>query len=246
MNRYRLQVKPDWFLCETAAQAVAGLARSRGLAQFVHYVTFRQTHADAEGWQLDGVIIPRWEWRTFAEDLEAEGARVLAAGEVKTRDSQEVYILSRKSDENTKIRDGLMDIKTLQAVNADGLEQWRPIMKEQFPLAGDKLVELMTVLKVSPPERVKQSYTYDEFLSDVVGKHPDLVAVDVKKRRHGLTISGATVEFADTKFNGVPMQTICVEHADPDLVMNVVRQLGLEGLDNINYIRAMKRIVGIK
>lgn len=194
---------------------------------------------------MDGVIIPRWEWRTFAEDLEAEGARVLAAGEVKSKESEEVYILSRKSDENTKIRDGLMDIKSLQAVNADGLEQWRPIMKEQFPLAAGKLVELMAVLKVSPPAKMKQLYTYDEFISAVVGEHPDLVAVEVKKRRHGLTISGATVEFAETRFNGVPLHTICVEHADPDLVMNVIRQLGLEGLDNINYIKAMKRTVGM-
>lgn len=195
---------------------------------------------------MENVIIPRWEWRTFAEDLEAEGARVLAAGEVKTKESQEVYVLSRRSNENTKIRDGLMDIKSLQEVNAAGLEQWRPIMKEQFPLSSEKLARTLDVLKVSPPAKMKDWYTYDEFISDVVGKHPDLVAVDVKKRRHGLTISGTTVEFAETKFNGVPLQTICVEHADPELVLDVVRQLGLEELDNINYIKAMKRIVGIE
>ena len=76
--------------------------------------------------------------------------------------------------------------------------------------------------------------------------HPDLVAVDVKKRRHGLTINGAIVEFAETEFNGIPLQTICVEHADPELVMATVRELGLDHLENINYIKAMKRIVGIR
>ena len=119
-------------------------------------------------------------------------------------------------------------------------------MKEQFPLSSEKLARTLDVLKVSPPAKMKDRYTYDEFISDDVGKHPDLVAVDVKKRTHGLNISGTTVEFADTKFNGVPLQTICVEHADPELVLDVVRQLGLEELDNINYIKAMKRIVGIE
>ena len=36
--------------------------------------------------------------------------------------------------DNTKIRDMLMDIKTLQQVNGDKLEQWFPIMKAGFPL----------------------------------------------------------------------------------------------------------------
>ena len=75
--------------------------------------------------------------------------------------------------------------------------------------------------------------------------HPDLVAVDVSKRRHGLTINGS-VEFATTEFNSIPLQTICVEHADPALVMETVRQLGLDSFTNINYIAAMKRVVGME
>lgn len=194
---------------------------------------------------MDNVIIPRWEWRTFAESLESEGARVLSHGEAKVKESKEVYILSRKSNENTKIRDGLMDIKSLQAVNDDGLEQWRPIMKEQFPLPSAKLADLLEILKVDAPENLKESYTYDEFIEEVVKPHPDLVAVDVSKRRNGLTINGTTVEYAETEFNFVPLQTICVEHADPKLVMATVRELGLDQFDNINYIAAMKRVVGM-
>jgi hypothetical protein len=194
---------------------------------------------------LDNVIVPRWEWRTFAEDLEAEGAKVLSHGEARLKESKEVYILSRRSNENTKIRDGLMDIKSLQAVNDDGLEQWRPIMKEQFPLGVEDLVRLLGVLQVAAPSDLKQSYTYDEFIGEIVKPHPDLAAVKVSKRRYGLTVNGCTVEFAHTEFNSVPLRTICVEHADPALVIATVRQLGLESYANINYIAAMKRVVGM-
>jgi hypothetical protein len=194
---------------------------------------------------LGSVIIPRWEWRTFAEDLEAEGAKVLSCGEAKLRESKEVYVLSRRSDENTKIRDGLMDVKSLQAVNDDGLEQWRPIMKEQFPLTRENLVKLLGILRVAAPSDLKQLYTCDEFIEEMVKPHPDLAAVNVSKRRHGLTINGCTAEFATTEFNFIHLQTICIEHQDPALVMETVRRLGLESFENINYITAMKRVVGM-
>ena len=194
---------------------------------------------------MDGVIIPRWEWRTFAEDLEAEGARVLTHGEARLKESKEVYILSRRSNENTKIRDGLMDVKSLQAVNDDGLEQWRPIMKEEFPLSVEAIIRLLGVLQVSAPTDLRPVYTYDEFLEDIVNFHPDLVAVDVSKRRQGLIINECITEFAMTEFNSIPLQTICVEHADPTLVTETVRQLGLDSFANVNYIAAMKRAVGM-
>ena len=59
---------------------------------------------------------------------------------------KEIYILSRTNDiNNTKIRDGKMDIKTF-VQSKDGLEQWNPLMKansmkasvlkEVFPFQG--------------------------------------------------------------------------------------------------------------
>jgi hypothetical protein len=78
-----------------------------------------------------------------------------------------------------------------------------------------------------------------------VNSHPDLVAVDVSKRRQGLIINECITEFAMTEFNSIPLQTICVEHADPTLVTETVRQLGLDSFANVNYIAAMKRAVGM-
>lgn len=51
---------------------------------------------------MGGEIIPRWEWRTFAKDLEKEGAELLSHGEPRVKDSKEVYILSRKSNEMSR------------------------------------------------------------------------------------------------------------------------------------------------
>src|SRR5215471_341479 len=79
-------------------------------------------------------IIPRWEWRTFGASFGEADRRFAALERGHVQESDEIYLLSRDTDANVKIRDRLMDIKTLEQVNAEGLEQWRPVMKGEFPL----------------------------------------------------------------------------------------------------------------
>lgn len=191
-------------------------------------------------------IIPRWEWRTFGQEF-GEGEKKIQAHPLgNLKKSGEKYILSRKSDENCKIRDDLMDIKSLRQVNEDKLEQWYPTLKEGFPIAKETVARLFDeFFKAEAPDLEKASFSYEEFLI-LAEKHPDLVIVDVSKERFIYTINMAIVEIANVAFNGVPTRTVCVEHADPEVVMKTVRELGLEGFVNINYIQAMKKAVGMK
>ena len=187
-------------------------------------------------------IIPRWEWRTFGSDFKGADEKIMAL-EPSVKKSGEKYILSRNSNENCKIRDDLMDIKSPVNVNEDKLEQWYPTMKLEFPLSKEQVCELFTkYFKVDVPE-LADSYDYAAFV-DLCSQQKDLCVVDVKKVRYITKIDDTTVEVAETEFNGVPNRTICVEHIDPALVMSVVRKLGVQDLPNINYIRAMKDAVG--
>lgn len=191
-------------------------------------------------------IIPRWEWRTFGQDFGESEGKIKQHGEVSFKKSEEKYILSQKSNENVKIRDDLVDIKSLKQVNGDKLEQWYPAMKEGFPASKDALTALFRdYFKVPLPEFKRGTYTYTEFLDELIADCGQLIVVDVYKERHIYEINQATVEIAETRFNGVPMRTVCVEHADPDNVIATVRELGLDGFKNINYINAMKTAVGV-
>ena len=67
-------------------------------------------------------IVPRWEWRTFAEDLGTAASALRAADAGRVEESDEVYLLAAGSDASVKIRGGQLDVKALQAVE-DGLEQ---------------------------------------------------------------------------------------------------------------------------
>jgi len=191
-------------------------------------------------------IIPRWEWRTFGQTFGDAENNIKKHKEAGFKKSEEKYILSKLSGNNIKIRDDLADVKTQLNVNADKLEQWTVAMKQSFPAPKDSLEVLFRdYFKVPVPAFTKDVYTYTEFLDELIKGNENLCIVEVYKERQAYEINGTVVEIAETKFNGVPMRTICVEHADPALVISTVRELGAAGFENINYINAMKTAVGM-
>lgn len=191
-------------------------------------------------------IIPRWEWRTFTNDLGKAEENIRKFPEGKTRESDEVYILSEVSMDNTKVRDDLMDIKTLQQVNEDRLEQWLPIMKGSFPLPVAEIEKVFKCFRVAVPNFEREEYTFDQYLNEVIGKSQLLKAVNVHKKRTGFTINNTIVEIAEVTVNGKTVKTAAVEMEDPALVIKTVNELELNVFPNINYLRGLKNLVGMK
>jgi hypothetical protein len=191
-------------------------------------------------------IIPRWEWRTFTNDLGKTEANIRKHPEGKTRESDEVYILSEVSMDNTKVRDDLMDIKTLQQVNEDRLEQWLPIMKGTFPLPVSEIAKVFKCFKVALPKFDRSEYTFQQYLDEVIGKSKLLKAVNVHKKRTGFTINNCIVEIAEVTVDGKKIKTAAVGMEDPALVIKTVRELELDSFPNINYLRGLKNLVGMK
>ena len=191
-------------------------------------------------------IIPRWEWRTFTNDLGKAEENVRKFPEGKTRESSEVYILSEVSMDNTKVRDNLMDIKTLQQVNEDRLELWLPIMKGTFPLPVAEIEKVFKCFKVALPKFNRSEYTFEQYVDEVIKPSKLLKAVNVVKKRTGFTINNCIVEIAEVKVEDKWIKTASVEMEDPALVIKTVRELGLDAFPNINYLRGLKNMVGMK
>lgn len=191
-------------------------------------------------------IIPRWEWRTFTNDLGKAEENIRKHPEGKTRESDEVYILSEVSMDNTKVRDDLMDIKTLQQVNEDRLEQWLPIMKGTFPLPVSEIEKVFKCFKVALPKFERSEYTFQQYIDEVIKPSKLLKAVNVHKKRTGFTINNTIVEIAEVTVDGKVIKTAAVEMEDPALVIKTVRELELDKFPNINYLRGLKNLVGMK
>lgn len=191
-------------------------------------------------------IVPRWEWRTFTNDLKQAEVNIRQHPEGKSRESAEVYILSEVSMDNTKVRDDLMDIKTLQQVNEDRLELWLPIMKGSFPLPVAEIEKVFKCFRVTVPKFEREAYTFQQYLDEVIKPSKLLKAVNVFKKRTGFTINNCIVEIAEVKVDDKWIKTAAVEMEDPAMVIRTVRELGLDSFPNINYLRGLKNLVGMK
>lgn len=200
--------------------------------------------------EIGAISKPRFEFRTFGQSFENEHKlmsrlSVPVPKKVWERESDEIYIISRTNDiNNTKIRDGKMDIKTyVQTV--DGLEQWNPLMKGEFPISAAVLEnEVFPAFKVDMPKLEKDTYTYEEFMA-MVKANNDLAAVRVHKQRFGYMLNDTICEVGNVLINGAKVVTINSESTEIEDIKKTMADCGLEGVENINYLQAIKRVIGM-
>lgn len=187
-------------------------------------------------------IRPRWEWRSFGRRFGAAEERLARLASSGVQESDEIYLLSG-AGENVKVRDALMDIKVLREVNADGLEQWTPVMKAGFPLPGVEAVKVLEALRLPVPTSVRESYTLDEFIGQFATPGGTVRAVRVHKRRVRYTVDGCMAELSEVVADGKSTRTLAVESEDAAGVMRAVRGLGLEGYTNTSYPRGLAALI---
>ncbi len=199
--------------------------------------------------KIGEVSKPRFEFRTFGQDFEAAHyimSRLSAKVPEKVweRESDEIYIMSKTNDKNnTKLRDGKMDIKTyVQTV--DGLEQWNPLMKGEFPISKEILEnDVFPAFQVEMPALTQDTYTLEEFLS-MIDTHKDLQGVKVHKQRFGYMVNDTICEVGNVLINGAKVVTINSESTELDDIKKTIEDCKLEGNENLNYLQVIKRIIG--
>jgi exopolyphosphatase/guanosine-5'-triphosphate,3'-diphosphate pyrophosphatase len=190
-------------------------------------------------------IVPRWEWRTFGDRFGRADEHFAALPPERVQESDELYLLSRGDGDTVKVRGGLMDIKRLEQVNDDGLEQWRPVMKAGFPLGAAEVGSVLAALGLPAGTLERTEYTLDQLLDEVIGRSAQLAAVEVHKRRERYTVGGCPGELTDVGADGQATRTLAIESEDPALVIEAVRELGLETRANTSYSRGLKALLGL-
>jgi exopolyphosphatase / guanosine-5'-triphosphate,3'-diphosphate pyrophosphatase len=193
---------------------------------------------------ISHAIVPRWEWRAFGDHFGGAEDRFDAVSPERVEDSDELYVLSQHSDASVKVRGGLLDVKRLERISDDGLQQWLPVMKVAFPLAAAEARSVFAALGAVAPSLARTAYTLEQLLEELVGPSPDLLAVRVQKRREHYTIGGCMAERTEIRTDREGTRTIAVESEDSPRVTNAVRELGLGSYPNVNVPRGLKALVG--
>ncbi len=189
-------------------------------------------------------IVPRWEWRTFGEHFELADRHFAALSPDRVQESEDLYLVSRDGEETVKVRAGLMDVKHLERVDEDGLEQWTPVMKASFPLPAADVRSVLDRLRVTAGPLARTVYALDELLEELVGPSDDLVAIEVHKRRVRYTLGGCMTELTEVWTDYGTACTIAVESEDPVRVIATVHELGLGSRRNVSYPRWLKMLMG--
>jgi exopolyphosphatase/guanosine-5'-triphosphate,3'-diphosphate pyrophosphatase len=191
------------------------------------------------------LIIPRWEWRTFRQDFREAEPRLSALAPDKVQQSAEVYVLVIDSDANVKYRDNLLDVKQLECVNDDGLEQWRPLLKEPFPLAPATIAQVSAALGLPAALTNADAITFEALVAALGSASATIRTVSVTKARARYHIHGCAAELTDVVADGRKVRTVAIEDQDPTQVMAAVRALELDHYPNINYPRGLKQLIGM-
>ncbi len=191
-----------------------------------------------------GAIVPRWEWRVVGEAFEPAEEMLAARPPERVEESDELYLLGLGRDASVKVRGGLMDVKLLERVDDDGLEQWKPTMKAAFPLGAPDVAGVMAALGHDQRALPRATYTLDELVAELVEPSPDLLAVEVHKVRRHYTVGGCMAELSDLRTDRGARKTIAVESEDPARVVAAVRDLGLAAAENVSIPRGLKALYG--
>jgi exopolyphosphatase/guanosine-5'-triphosphate,3'-diphosphate pyrophosphatase len=192
-----------------------------------------------------GTIIARWEWRTFGQEFGIAASRFAALEAGQVQQSAETYLLTDTSDANVKIRNELLDIKILEHVDQNGLEQWRPVLKETFPLGDPAIAQLRGVLGLQRGALRPGRLSLDQLLADLASAARNVHVIGVRKTRTRYDVHGCTGEVTEVEADGQTARTIAIEDADSAKVIAVVRAMGLERYPNTSYPRGLKQLVGL-
>jgi len=192
-------------------------------------------------------IVPRAEFRAFGQGLIDEVTISMWKAKAtlfKIRTSKETYFLSRKTNEaNVKVRDGLLDIKTKVGDTEDGYEIFQPRGKFEFPVDKKDVAKILENMLVEA-DLNKDKYSIEDFMA-IVEKHPDLAAVSVEKKRYGFSVDGIICEYGEVLFNGSKIETACCESEDYTGMKKAIAALEIDKYENVNYLKAAKRSIGM-
>ena len=197
--------------------------------------------------QGEAKIVPRWEWRTFDASLHAlEGQIAAALEQVAPHTSAEIYVLRLGGPQNAKIRDGILDVKHLHQVDANGLELWEPVLKAKFPLNQSDVATAFVEWQLSLPRLGRKIYTMGQFTNELIAAQPHLRVARVAKSRRRFSFAGCITEFARLSVDSLHLESFSLEHEETGPILEALSDLGLVNVSNTNYPLALKRALGLE
>lgn len=194
-------------------------------------------------------VFPRFEFRTFGKNFSDVSKKMAEISVLKNnsdmcRFSSEIYFVSKNIDNfNIKIRDAKLDIKKkIQII--DGLEQWNPVVKTDFPISINILKSDFFSFNKNKLSTIKKNLISELDFKDILTHNDDYMMINVSKKRTAFNINNTICEFCEVEISGIKLQTISSESTEISDILKTMKQLKINHLSNINYVKAIKTVIG--
>jgi hypothetical protein len=186
--------------------------------------------------------VARFEFRVFGSDLAwvraAFSARAPGAPQSLSR---ETYVVTRLNVEsNVKIRGGRLEVKGLEG-RLRLLEQWRPILKSEFPVPSEAVENIVApALGIDVELGAAAALTEQAFLA-LMAQQPALGVIRVDKERTLFDLGDCEGEVTELAVEDERLETAAIEAVEAPAAEALMREIGLEVLQNESYSIFLQR-----
>lgn len=176
-------------------------------------------------------LIGRWEFRLFAPRL-ALPSRATAV--TPPLQSVDIYLPTGRSDRSVKLRAGTLEVKHRTGVSAEGLEQWLPTGRHEFPLDETGLAVLRNECAGAWRESLRPPLDIAVLVTGAED-HGVGPGIPLLKHRRRFVVDGCRGEHVRLVTPAGPMESLAFEDARPELVLAALRACALDPADNTSY-----------
>ena len=106
--------------------------------------------------------------------------------------------------------------------------------------------QIFPSLEIRPPQLFQARYEMAEFFNEVIVAAAGIAIVEVFKTRSKFSLGTCQAEFTAVLLNDVARDTVAMESANPDELLRLIHEFGLDGAENISYVRYIRRALGLE
>jgi hypothetical protein len=192
------------------------------------------------------LAIPRWQWRTMADDLSRVFRRFPASPLDAGRQVEEIHLVCLHSSHSAILRGEQLELRWRKETGPGGSELWDSIVTVSAPFPAEAIARLWTVLGLDGRPPLTPFTTTAAFLDEAITPNPSVIPVRVARTCRETAFSGIACTLETVRIGAaVVMDSFTMEHEDPSVIVQMLAELGLDPDIHINLLQALKHVLGL-
>ncbi|TVP58977.1 MAG: hypothetical protein EA349_03840 [Halomonadaceae bacterium] len=189
----------------------------------------------------------RFEWRAFAMDfgITEQRLRTRAAPE-KIRASKEVQLLPRHNQiDSISLCNNHLLVRSLLQIRGP-LELWSVMDKYPLPLTRTQLNGRLSAPLLTQATTTEPDLGSEALRQALAADGDGVIQLPLEKRRWHFSLARCACDITELTINGSHITSIGIGSVDPQAVLDLAAELGLNRWANRSYLSLFRQLVGLE